>query len=166
MSSALNVVLYRPEIPYNTGSTIRLCAAFNARLHLIRPYGFFLGHKEMKRASVGYLDKIDLIEHDTFGDFLETVAPARIYAFTKKATTAINEVNLGFSDEKPLYLLFGNETDGLPGFALEASNTSVRIPIASGVRCLNLASTVACALYESRRALKFQGLEISGAAAK
>lgn len=159
LQSFINVVLYQPEIPYNTGSAIRLCAAFGANLHLIRPYGFFLNHKEMKRAAVGYLDKINLVEHDTFTDFLCHAHHAPIYAFTKYGSTDLVSANITSKDKKPIYLLFGQETNGLPTEVLEHVTQRVRIPMARHVRCLNLAATVACALYEIRRADHFAGLK-------
>lgn len=165
MKTQLNVVLYQPEIPYNTGAAIRLCAAFGAKLHLIRPYGFFLQNKEMKRAAVGYIEKIELIEHDTFEEFLKNISPARIYAFTKRGDVDIDKFCSKINYSSPIYLLFGRETNGLPEEILSAA-TSVRIPMAPGVRCMNLASAIACAMYEVKRNDGFAGLGRANAAKK
>lgn len=159
----VNVVLYQPEIPYNTGNIIRTCASFTANLHLIRPYGFFLNDKKMLRASIDYLNQIKLIEYDSWDDFKKIINKNDlIYFLTKKGKLCPNKINFTFNENKNIYLIFGQETNGLPEIILnQYENNTIRIPISKQSRCINLSNTVACLLYEVYRQNNFLNLEIN-----
>ncbi len=157
----VNVVLFQPQIPYNTGNAIRTCAVMGANLHLIRPYGFFLSDKRMRRASADYLGAIALVEHDSFEAFAGSVeAGAAVWLLTKNGAARPDSADFSFASGKPIYLVFGKETDGLPESVLrQYPNGQIRIPMATGGRCLNLSNSVACALYEVYRQNGFRGLK-------
>lgn len=168
MSSNVNIVLFQPEIPYNTGNAIRSCATFGANLHLIRPYGFFLNNKKMLRASTDYLDKIQLNEHNSFNDFMKTIQTDDLVFFlTKKGQLRPDKLDLSLQTNKNVYFVFGQETNGLPNEILDAYyKQTIRIPIANDSRCLNLSNTVACMLYEVARQNNFANLRIDYAPEK
>ncbi|WP_084268998.1 tRNA (uridine(34)/cytosine(34)/5-carboxymethylaminomethyluridine(34)-2'-O)-methyltransferase TrmL [Mycoplasmoides alvi] len=160
--SLINIVLYQPEIPYNTGNIIRSCATFKSSLHLIRPYGFFINDKRLMRASIDYLKQIHLIEHDCMNDFLNLInSDDLIFFVTKKGKLLPNQIDFSFLQNKKIYLIFGCETSGLPQEIIEKfNNLTLRIPIAKESRCLNLSNTVACLLYEVYRQNNFKNLEL------
>ena len=146
----VNVVLYEPEIPENTGNIMRTCAATNAKLHLIRPIGFALNDSSIKRSGVNYIDKVDYILYDDFEDFC-TTNTGEFYFFTRYGKKAHSEFD--FSDKgKNIYLIFGKESTGIPKEILKKNlDRCIRIPCANNVRCLNVANSVAIALYEVMR---------------
>lgn len=151
------IVLYEPEIPPNTGNVIRLCANAGARLHLIRPLGFGLGDRRLRRAGLDYRALADVQMHASFEAFLAAVAPPRLYAYSTRATRLYTEVAYARGDA----LLFGPETRGLPDALLEALPAAhrLRLPLRPGNRSLNLANAVAVAVYEAWRQLGFDGAE-------
>lgn len=147
----MHVVLFEPEIPPNTGSVARLCAATLTPLHLIEPLGFKIDDKHLKRAGLDYWQFVDLHVHKSWDDFLRTAKPARLLYFTKKVERSYTSARYDDQD----YLVFGPETRGLPAQTLAANGArSFRIPMmGSGVRSLNLSNAVAIVLYEGLRQL-------------
>ena len=156
----INIVLHCPEIPQNTGNIARTCAATGASLHLIRPLGFEIDDRKMKRAGLDYWDKLDVTFYENEADFFEQHKDARIYYFSTKAPRAYTEVAYEDGD----FLMFGRETRGLPEALLEKNpDTTVRIPMLPHLRSLNLSNSVAIATYEVLRQHGFEGLEDVGA---
>lgn len=148
-----NIVLYRPEIPQNTGNIARTCACTGTKLHLIRPLGFDISESAIKRAGLDYWDKVQIAEYENWQDFLSRNENARIFAFTKKASLPYTKAEFRDGD----YLLFGRETSGLPDELIREN--ALRIPMRSGVRCLNLSNSAAIALYEALRQTGFADLK-------
>ena len=150
-----HVVLYQPEIPPNTGNVIRLCANTGARLHLIRPLGFELDDRRLRRAGLDYREWADIAIHDSLTDCLTAAGPRRVYAFTTRATRRHSDASFETGD----LLLFGPETRGLPDAVLESlpEEQRLRIPMLPASRSLNLSNSVAIALYEAWRQLGFSG---------
>lgn len=146
----VNIVLFEPEIPENTGNIMRTCAATNAKLHLIRPLGFVLSSNTIKRSGVNYIDKVDYTLYDDFDDFLNKNT-GEYYFFTRYGKKAHNEFN--FSDKsKNIYLIFGKESTGIPKKILRNYlDRCIRIPCSDNVRCLNVSNSVAIAVYEVMR---------------
>jgi tRNA (cytidine/uridine-2'-O-)-methyltransferase len=149
----MQVALYQPEIPPNTGNIIRLCANTNSQLHLIHPLGFKLDDKRMRRAGLDYHEFTQLKEHQSYDDFAEQVAGKRIYACSTKGKTHYCDVNF----QKEDVLLFGPETRGLPAEILNAlpKEQIIKIPMPAHSRSLNLSNSVAVILLEAWRQLDF-----------
>jgi tRNA (cytidine/uridine-2'-O-)-methyltransferase len=147
----MHVVLYQPEIPQNTGSIARLCAATKTPLHLIAPLGFKVDDKHVKRAGLDYWPYVEVRVHDSWQDFLGQYGRARLIFFSKKAARSYTQAE--YRDED--YLVFGPETRGLPEELLEAhADRSYRIPMMTqAVRSLNLSNAVSIVLYEALRQL-------------
>ena len=147
----MHVVLFEPEIPPNTGSVARLCAATLTPLHLIEPLGFKIDDKQLKRAGLDYWEFVDLHVHKSWDDFMENVKPRKLLYFSKKAQRSYTSINFENED----YLVFGPETRGLPAEWLAANpGHSFRIPMMGhGVRSLNLSNAVSIVLYEGLRQL-------------
>ena len=155
----LNIVLHEPEMPANTGNIGRTCVAAGARLHLIEPLGFKINEKQLKRAGLDYWDKLDVTVYDDYNDFLAKNPGARIYMATTKAHKTYTEV----SYEDDCYIMFGKESAGIPEeILLDYKETSVRIPMFSDIRSLNLGNSVAIVLYEALRQQGFKELELEG----
>ncbi len=151
----INIVLYEPEIPSNTGNIGRTCVATGARLHLIEPLGFKLSEKEIKRAGMDYWEKLDVSRYLDYEEFLEKNAKAKIYYASTKAKRVYTDV----SYEGDAYIMFGKESAGLPEEILVKNpDTCVRIPMGSDIRSLNLSNSVAIILYEALRQQNFGGL--------
>lgn len=146
----LNIVLFEPEIPENTGNIMRTCAATGAKLHLIRPLGFALNDGVIKRSAVNYLDKVDYILYDDYEDFCEKNS-GEYYYFTRYGKKAHSQFD--FSDkEKNIYLIFGKESTGIPKEILRNNlDRCIRIPCTDNVRCLNVSNCVAIGTYEVLR---------------
>ena len=157
--SELNVVLVEPEIPQNTGNIARTCAATGARLHLVRPLGFSISEKAVKRAGLDYWDLLDITVYDSTEDFFEKTKGGQYYYFSTKA----QHIHSDISYPDGAYLLFGKETAGLPEKLLHDNpDTAVRIPMISEARSLNLSNSVAVALYEVLRQWSYPKLLCSG----
>ena len=155
----MNIVLFEPEMPLNTGNIGRTCVATNTRLHLIEPLGFKLNEKAIKRAGLDYWDKLDVTVYCDFQDFLEKNPGAKIYMATTKAPKVYTEV----SYEPDCYLMFGKESAGIPEELLvQNKENCIRIPMGGGIRSLNLGNSVAIVLYEALRQNAFAGLEQEG----
>jgi len=150
----VNIVLHEPQIPENTGNIARLCAVTACRLHLIRPLGFFLDDKRLKRAGLDYWDKLDIIVHDYWDAFILTCKPQRLFFVETDGSKLYTEVKYKPDD----YLVFGSETKGLPANILKNSwDNHISLPMINP-RSLNLANTVAITLYEAWRQLGFRQL--------
>jgi tRNA (cytidine/uridine-2'-O-)-methyltransferase len=147
----MHVVLYQPEIPPNTGSVARLCAATLTQLHLIEPLGFKIDDKHLKRAGLDYWEFVDLRVHRSWRHFLEYNDRARLLYFSKKATRSYTQARYAEDD----YLVFGPETRGLPEeWLAQNMESAYRIPMmGTGVRSLNLSNAVSIVLYEGLRQL-------------
>jgi tRNA (cytidine/uridine-2'-O-)-methyltransferase len=139
----LQIVLFQPEIPSNTGNIARLCAAAEFRLHLVHPLGFQVDDRHLKRAGLDYWSEVDICHHRSFQGFLEQQVPGgRILAFSSHAEALYTEAKPKRGD----FLLFGPETRGLPQEILDA-HPSYRVPLWGKVRSLNLATTVGIVSY-------------------
>jgi tRNA (cytidine/uridine-2'-O-)-methyltransferase len=151
----LRVILFRPEIPPNTGNVIRLCANTGAALHLIRPLGFALDDARLRRAGLDYHEYARVVVHDDLASCLDTLGNPRVFAFTTKGRTAHVDARFAADDA----LLFGCETAGLPSDVLETIPVEqrLRLPMCADSRSLNLSNTVAIAVYEAWRQLGFPG---------
>ena len=157
----IHIVLHEPEIPQNTGNIARTCAATGASLHIIKPMGFTIDDKKLKRAGLDYWDKLDITYYENYADFLQKNPEAigHIYYFTTKAPRSYAEVS--YEDE--VYVMFGKETRGLPEELLyENRESCVRIPMRDTLRSLNLSNSVAIAVYEILRQHDFEGLREDG----
>jgi tRNA (cytidine/uridine-2'-O-)-methyltransferase len=149
----IHVVLYQPEIPPNTGNIIRMCANSGAHLHLIRPLGFDLSEKSVRRSGMDYAELADVREWDSLNACLETVRPARWFAVSTRGTTRYDTVEFAPGDA----LVFGPETSGLPARVLEScpAERRLRIPMRPGNRSLNLSNAAAVVVFEAWRQLGF-----------
>lgn len=156
----INIVMVQPEIPQNTGNIARTCAATGAKLHLVKPLGFEISDKYLKRAGLDYWNKVDIEEHDSLQDFLDKYKPEEnnmFYASTK-ATHCYSDVDYSKFDE--VFILFGKETKGLPEDLLQKYiENTIRIPMRHNLRSLNLSNSVNIILYEVLRQVDFNGLE-------
>lgn len=152
----INIVLYQPEIPQNTGNIARTCAATGAKLHIIRPLGFKIDDTRMKRAGLDYWSALNVQFYEGIEDFNEKHKGVKVYYFTTKATNAYSDVF--YSDD--VFLMFGPETRGLPEELLRSNkDRCVRIPMLDGLRSLNLSNSVAIAVFEVLRQNGFEGLK-------
>lgn len=149
----LDVVLFQPEIPPNTGNIIRLCANTGYRLHLIEPLGFDIDDKRLKRAGLDYHEFANLKRHKSYEDFVKNEQPQRVYAITTKATNYHHNVEFKAGD----YLLFGSETKGLPESVRQQipNEDKIRIPMLKESRSMNLSNATAVVIFESWRQLGF-----------
>ena len=155
----INIVLYSPEIPQNTGNISRTCAVTGASLHIIRPIGFEISDRTLKRAGLDYWDKLDVTYYDSYEDFLSKNTDARLYFFTAKGKRCYTDID--YPDNT--YLVFGKESTGLPDdLVIENADMTVRIPMINDVRCLNLSNSVAIAVYEVLRQGGFEGFDMVG----
>ena len=157
----INIVLHEPEIPQNTGNIARTCAATGASLHLIRPMGFEVDDKKLKRAGLDYWDKLDITYYDGLDDFFlkHLDAKENIYYFSTKAPRSYTEV----SYPEEVFIMFGKESRGLPEELLRDNpERCVRIPMLNELRSLNLSNSVAIAVYEILRQDNFDGLLSEG----
>lgn len=155
----LNIVLFEPEIPQNTGNIGRTCVATNTRLHLIEPLGFRLNDKTLKRAGMDYWSDLDVTRYDDFNDFMERNPGVKIYMATTKAPNVYTEVNY----EPDCYIMFGKESAGIPEEILvHHKEDSIRIPMVGDIRSLNLSNSVAIVLYEALRQNGFENMTKEG----
>lgn len=155
----LNIVLYEPEIPANTGNIGRTCVATGTRLHLIEPLGFQLTEKALRRAGMDYWPQLDVTRYLNYQDFLEKNPGAKLYMATTKARKVYTEV----AYEPDCYIMFGKESAGIPEEILkEHPDTSVRIPMVGETRSLNLGNSAAIVLYEALRQNGFEQMKLAG----
>ena len=155
----LHIALIEPEIPQNTGNIARTCAATGAHLHLVRPLGFEITDRQLKRAGLDYWDKLDITYYDSLDDFLYKTKGAPKFFYTTKAPRRHTDV----SYPDGCFLVFGKETAGLPETLLAAHpDFCVRIPMRPTLRSLNLSNSVAVAVYEALRQWDFPDLSSVG----
>ncbi|HPV02857.1 MAG TPA: tRNA (cytidine(34)-2'-O)-methyltransferase [Clostridiales bacterium] len=155
----VHIVLVEPEIPQNTGNIARTCAATGAGLHLVKPLGFSIDDRHLKRAGLDYWDKVLVSVSDSFEE-LRLKYPDHVFYYTStKAPRAYTEVEY----PENCFLVFGKETAGLPESLLEANREyCIRIPMRPGIRSLNLSNSVAIVLYEVLRQHGFKGFQMKG----
>lgn len=155
----INIVLHEPEIPQNTGNIARTCAATGAALHLIRPLGFAIDDRKLKRAGLDYWHQLDITYYDGLDDFYAKNPEAEVYYFSTKAPHLYTEIEY----PNPVYIMFGKETKGLPEKLLHDNpDRCVRLPMREGLRSLNLSNSVAIAVYEILRQGNFADLKTAG----
>ena len=156
----INIVMIEPEIPQNTGNIARTCAITGAKLHLVKPLGFEINDKYLKRAGLDYWDKLEIEEHDSLEKFLEKYKPEENNMFfaSTKATHCYSDVDYTKYDE--VFVLYGKETKGLPEPLLQKYiENTIRIPMRKVLRSLNLSNSVAIITYEILRQINFDGLQ-------
>ena len=151
-----HIVLVEPEIPQNTGNIARTCAVTGAKLHLVRPLGFSVDDKSLKRAGLDYWDELNVVYHDSFAEVEAAYPDARFFLLSTHATKSYADVRFQDGD----FLVFGKETAGL-GQALltRRAEDAIRIPMRDGLRSLNLSNSVALVLYEALRQSGFPGMQ-------
>ena len=156
----LNVVLIEPEIPQNAGNIARTCAITGGKLHLVKPLGFEISDKYLKRAGLDYWDKLDIEEHNSFEEFMKKYKPEEnnMYFITTKGQHCYS--NIDFSEMEEIFVVFGKETKGLPEETLKKYiEKTARIPMREGLRSLNLSNSVAIIVYEILRQTNFDNLQ-------
>ncbi len=154
----INIVLFEPEIPQNTGNIARTCAAIGATLHLIYPLGFDISEKAVKRAGLDYWDKLEMFTYENLNEFLEKNKSNNMYLLSTKSKKVYSDID--FTGKEDIYLVFGPESRGLPEkFILENFDHSIRIPMRENIRSLNLSNSVAIVAYEVEKQLNFSNLQ-------
>ena len=155
----MNIVLYEPEMPANTGNIGRTCVATNTKLHLIEPLGFKLSEKHLVRAGLDYWDKLDITYYNSQEEFFEQNAGAEFFYFSTKAEIAHSDMQY----PNGAFLVFGKETKGLPEELLKANHDRcVRLPMRGMIRSLNLSNAVAVGTYEVLRQWGYPALTSKG----
>lgn len=155
----INIALIEPEIPQNTGNIARTCAATGCTLHLVRPLGFEIDDRKLKRAGLDYWHELDIIYYDSLDDFLEKNKDKKMFFFSTKAPKSYTEADYSGN----VFLVFGKETKGLPETLLHDNpDKCVRIPMRDSLRSLNLSNSVAIGVYEAFRQRGFEGLREDG----
>jgi tRNA (cytidine/uridine-2'-O-)-methyltransferase len=156
---SLNIVLFQPEIPQNTGNIARTCAAVGAKLHLIKPLGFSMRNRYLKRAGLDYWHLVDIFYYEDLTDFFGKNKGKNLNFITKKASKSYDRID--FTGE--IFLIFGKETAGLPENILKENwNKCFRIPMKEEARSLNLSNAVAILAYEACRQKGFDKLQLRG----
>lgn len=157
----LNIVMVEPEIPQNTGNIARTCSAIGAKLHLVKPLGFKIDDKHLKRAGLDYWDKLEIEEHNSLSSFLSKYKAEENNMFfaTTKGRTKYTDIN--YSNMEEIFVLYGKETKGLPEWLLEKylNTKTIRIPMLPTLRSLNLSNSVAIITYEILRQKNFENLQ-------
>lgn len=162
----INIVMVEPEIPQNTGNIARTCAAIGAKLHLVKPLGFSIDDKHLKRAGLDYWDKLDIEIHENLEEFLDKYAykqngeyiSENMFLASTKSKQSYSDIK--YNEFEEVFLLFGKETKGLPEDLIEKNmKQSIRIPMREGLRSLNLSNSVAIIAYEVLRQNNFSDLQ-------
>ena len=153
----INIVLYEPEIPQNTGNIMRTCVATGSRLHLIKPLGFYIDDAHLKRSGVNYIDKLEYFVYENYQDFLSKNS-GEFYFFTRYGHKPHSSFD--YSDKsKDIYLIFGKESTGIPKEILRPNiDRCMRIPMTDNVRALNVSNACAIVVYEVLRQRNYEGL--------
>ena len=153
----INIVLYEPEIPQNTGNIMRNCVATGSRLHLIKPLGFSIDDAHLKRSGVNYIDKLEYFVYENYQDFLSKNS-GEFYFFTRYGHKPHSSFD--YSDKsKDIYLIFGKESTGIPKEILRPNiDRCMRIPMTDNVRALNVSNACAIVVYEVLRQRNYEGL--------
>ncbi|MBE6904153.1 MAG: tRNA (uridine(34)/cytosine(34)/5-carboxymethylaminomethyluridine(34)-2'-O)-methyltransferase TrmL [Ruminococcaceae bacterium] len=155
----INIVLVEPEIPQNTGNIARTCACTGAALHLVRPLGFEIDDKKLKRAGLDYWHFLNITYYDSLEDFMDKTKDKKKFFCSTKASKTYAQVEF----PKDCYLVFGKETKGLPEKLLyENMDSCIRIPMINGARSLNLSNSVAIIAFEALKQQGFENLEETG----
>lgn len=155
----MNIVLLEPEIPYNTGNIGRTCVTTGSSLHVIKPLGFKLDEKSVRRAGLDYWKDLDIHVYENFEDFMEKNNNPKVYMGTTKAKQRYDQV----SYKPDAFIMFGKESAGIPEeLLLQHKENCIRIPMAKGTRSLNLSNSAAIILYEALRQNEFFELESEG----
>ncbi len=150
----INVVLYEPEIPQNTGNIMRSCRAFDCRLHLIEPLGFHLDERHLKRAGMDYIDELDYTVYPDINAFYKANQNGQFVYFSRYGMKSFDECV--FDKDKDIYLLFGKESTGIPKAILKDHlDETYRLPMVKEARSLNLSNCVAIGIYECLRQVGF-----------
>lgn len=157
--SKLHIVLVEPEIPQNTGNIARTCAALGATLHLVKPLGFDISEKAVRRAGLDYWDKVDICVHESMAEYEASVKENSIQVLlSTKSQKVYSEID--YTKYENIYFIFGPETRGLnEQYILDNFERAVRIPMREGLRSLNLSNSVAIVAYEVERQLEFSNLQ-------
>lgn len=154
----INIILFQPEIPQNTGNIIRTAMAIGAKIHLIKPLGFSLEDKSMLRASMDYIDEVSIQTYENYQEFLEKNQGADIYFVTRYSNQTYSEFDLS-DPTHDYYFMFGKESSGIPHDILRDNlNKTMRIPMMINARSLNLSNSVAIVVYEALRQQEFYSL--------
>jgi tRNA (cytidine/uridine-2'-O-)-methyltransferase len=154
-----NIVLVEPEIPQNTGNIVRTCAATGCKLHLVRPLGFEVSDKYLKRAGLDYWHFVDITYWDSFDKLQEANPEGKFYYFTTKGRTRHSDAHFEQGD----FLVFGKETKGLPEeLLIKHPDECLRIPMIDETRSLNLSNSVAIAVYEGLRQHDYEHMKVKG----
>ncbi len=157
----LNIVLFEPEIPGNTGNIMRTCVATNTKLHLIKPLGFSLEDKYIKRSGVNYIGYCDYQVYENFDDFMDKNKDGVYYFYTRYGHKPHSDFNYTdeYNDNRNIYLIFGKESTGIPPKILKPHlDHCARIPMTDNVRALNLSNCVAIVVYEALRQRNYESL--------
>ena len=153
----IHIVLYQPEIPQNTGNIMRTCVATGSVLHLIKPYGFFLDEKHLKRSGMDYRNDLTMHEHQDWQSFVNAFPSSHYYYITRYGQKTYSGID--YHDEQDVFLVFGKESTGIPKEILQKDlEHCLRIPMVADARSLNLSNCVALVLYEVLRQQEFVGL--------
>ncbi len=161
MGTKINIVLFQPEIPQNTGNIIRTCVGTNAKLHLIKPYGFDLSLSDriFKRNSTNYAEVVEIVEYENFAEFEQKNNPEDLYFLTRYGHKSYHEIDVKAHPEN-IYYVFGRESSGIDREILEKyEDRTFRIPMDKKMRSLNLSNCAALVAYDGLRQLDFAGLE-------
>ena len=162
----INIVMVEPEIPQNTGNIARTCAAIGAKLHLVKPLGFSIDDKHLKRAGLDYWDKLDIEIHENLEEFLNKYAYKQneeyisdnMFLASTKSKQSYSDIK--YNEFEEVFLLFGKETKGLPEDLIEKNmKQAIRIPMREGLRSLNLSNSVAIIAYEVLKQNNFNDLQ-------
>lgn len=158
--SKLNIVLVEPEIPQNTGNIARTCAALNATLHLVKPLGFDISEKAVRRAGLDYWDKLDIVVHENLDEYISYVDKENSIEVLLSTKSQKVYTEIDYTNYDNIYLIFGPESRGLPEkYILDNFERAVRIPMRENIRSLNLSNSVAIVAYEVERQLNFGELQ-------
>ena len=154
----INIILFQPEIPQNTGNIIRTAMAIGAKIHLIKPLGFSLEEKSLLRASMDYINDVDITEYENYEDFLNKNPNADIYFVTRYSNQVYSDFDLS-DPTQDYFLMFGKESSGIPHDILrDHEDKCMRVPMMINARSLNLSNTVAIVVYEALRQQEFYNL--------
>ena len=153
----INIVLYNPQIPPNTGNIMRLCSNTGFSLHIIEPVGFPLDDKSLKRAKLDYFSDVNPVIYKNYKTFIDAIDEKKVYAVTKFGKRIYSDIQY----DNDIFLLFGSETTGLPNEILsKLKNRSIKIPMINDSRSINLSNSVAIVVYEVWRQLKFSSINL------
>ncbi|MCH4154263.1 MAG: tRNA (cytidine(34)-2'-O)-methyltransferase [Saccharofermentans sp.] len=160
MNERVNVVLFEPEIPQNTGNIMRTCVAAGCGLHIIKPLGFDIEDRRFKRATTNHITWADYALYENYEDFIEDNSDGAYFFMTRYGKTAPSDIRFGsIAPDRRIYLVFGKESTGIPCEILRANmDRCFRIPMTPDCRCLNLSNACAIVIYEVMRQLGYPGL--------